>query len=633
MARLHLTTIILTLSLLGLFSIVHQANASTTFRVTIEVESLPDGSMPPSTTFNVGINGLYVAYAGYSFSCSNLSQPPSWPVLDAIPPTPPPFDFEASISAGGQYDIELDTLERHRVPSLDYSCRPPYAPPPPQGTTGYFGYVRNARVFSGVAPADYATWVSTGGSCLFPNGIQYFPGNEIGDGTVVTCTYAFRYVPPSTLRIIVNQEGELARGTGNHPYKISTSVDRPYQQFPFFGANPHEAGIEVSGGEGTTDIALVGGSYYGVTIQVGKDVTLSSPSIPDAGNNWAYGPPDCNFEHQVGISGDTKRSIVSFTVNPNPNLEMTCTFTSRATTPPPVGGNLKIVTKTIGGDGRFDYKLGRMPYFKYSPPYSFEASYGYQDVSTTDGIGEKIIEVAAMGNVVRGVHTLTQVPPNGWIQSFASCDDGTSIVMPNSPTYPTAYYPLCISQNYPYGCVSDNHASREIALKNVLVRPGETTTCTFTNIKASSPGWLKIKVNTSGGNDTFGFLIGPTPSSTEVTTYENTGESHLIELPPNTLYTIKEIVPDGWLSSGGYCNIAGTNTYNDQNIDEELYRQYKYNFSESVLIVAGQTTTCTFGNQRPSAPPPAPQTPPSRGGRPAPQEEEIPPREEREPVY
>lgn len=103
----------------------------------------------------------------------------------------------------------------------------------------------------------------------------------------------------------------------------------------------------------------------------------------------------------------------------------------------------------------------------------------------------------------------------------------------------------------------------------------QQVTCTITN--DDQPGQIKIIKNAVGGNGTFGFTItGPTPSTPNITTTNNTGDTGFITVNAGT-YSISETGQTGWDLTGSFCD-SGT--------------------PAQFIVPNSGTVTCTFTNTK-----------------------------------
>jgi len=97
------------------------------------------------------------------------------------------------------------------------------------------------------------------------------------------------------------------------------------------------------------------------------------------------------------------------------------------------------------------------------------------------------------------------------------------------------------------GCTQNGNTA------TVAVTKDQTAECIFTNTRQT--GSLKIIKDTIGGNDTFKFSIDGSPTSAPVNGFDlKGGEDRVFDSLPTGVFTIKEIVPDGWKLKNAKCN-------------------------------------------------------------------------------
>ncbi len=253
----------------------------------------------------------------------------------------------------------------------------------------------------------------------------------------------------------------------------------------------------------------------------------------------------------------------TFPVSPNPVITIgdgttvTCYMTNSWV------GYVHIIKTTAGGDGTFTFGWGQ----------------GSHSITTTSNYGDDSYIVYGPG--VRNIYETLSA---GWSITSVVCNlaNGT---------------PTGVAQGGP-------------GLDDVMINPGEITTCTFTNTTGTPPaaGTLQIIKNTIGGNGTFNFsmpAVFGAPANVSVTTTGGTGSSALISLPNQSslIGNITEVSQANWaqtpLSPGVMVSCTdqfGTHILNPGFTDEGFG------------IYAGQTTTCTFENTYTAPPPPPPNT-------------------------
>ncbi len=266
-------------------------------------------------------------------------------------------------------------------------------------------------------------WTLNSASCdkggTFTPGSAGPTGVTVGAGQTI-CTFSDSQSSGTKLNIVKNTSGTTNPGTFT---------------FTVSGASTLSPSITTSGGTGTTGNMTVNPGAYTIT-----------EGIP---NDWKFNDVDC------GSASYTKASFgVSGLVIPA-GQTITCTFSNSQQ------GQLKIIKKAIGGDGKFDYA--------YSP---YTAS-----ITTVKGNGSAGPVWIDAGTI----NSIKESMPSGWTFSSVSCD-----------------------KSY----VADN-ANQQA--NNVTILGGQVTTCTFTNTK--NP--VITSIDPCGPNDTIivngsGFVSGAT---------------------------------------------------------------------------------------------------------------------------
>jgi uncharacterized protein (TIGR03437 family) len=206
----------------------------------------------------------------------------------------------------------------------------------------------------------------------------------------------------------------------------------------------------------------------------------------------------------------------------------TCTFNNVP------AGSITVVKNTVGGNGTF----------------AFTSNFGLTSLTTTGGTASQTfnnllpdkLSLSARrpspeGPVARG-YNVSEIVPSGWIQTSASCTNGTPA--------------------------------------NVIVRAGATTVCTFIN--TPQQGSITVVENTLGGNGTFAFASNFGLAS--LTTIGGTASQTFTGLTPGGSYNVSETAPAGWNQTGASCT-NGT--------------------PAAVTVAAGATTICTFTNTQPGS--------------------------------
>jgi hypothetical protein len=300
---------------------------------------------------------------------------------------------------------------------------------------------------------------------------------------------------------------------------------------------------------------------------------------------------DCNASAIVNVAlGETK----------------TCTITNNDNP-----GTLKIVKNTTGGDGQFNFIV--------TGPSASTPS-----ITTNGGTGS-----VGPNNVNAGTYSVAETVPSGWTLNSGICDDGTSTFAVSTVSniqislgenvtctfnntkkghivVDKVTNPSGDSQSFDFtaggsgysnfsltdaaapndqevlpgsysvseaavngwdsnGGVCDNNQTPG----NVVVAPGQTITCTFTNTKR---GHLIVQKTTVPAADPTSFSIvasgsGSISSGGNGTVSDATDKNY--EVTPGT-YSVAETVPTGWDKTGDTC--------------------------QNVVVAAGQTATCLLTN-------------------------------------
>lgn len=210
-------------------------------------------------------------------------------------------------------------------------------------------------------------------------------------------------------------------------------------------------------------------------------------------------------------------------------------------------GSLKIIKNTTGGNGSFNYSISG-------------ASVGSASLTTSGGTGATNLFPANPGTT----YQITEAIPNGWKLDMASCD-----------------------QAYTFIPGSDK-------VTGITVIAGQTTTCTFSNTKISiTPNtFIKINKEAAGGNATFNYVItGPSPSNKNITTVNSTGSTGAFGVAKGT-YAIVETLPADWDFTAAACDNGSGPT-----------GSVSATSVTGIEVIAGQTTTCVFGNIKDIIPP------------------------------
>lgn len=225
-------------------------------------------------------------------------------------------------------------------------------------------------------------------------------------------------------------------------------------------------------------------------------------------------------------------------------------------------GYLKIVKEATDGDDTFDYKIDNYSAGQGGVPATATAK-----ITTSSGKGD-----SGLLEENEGEYNIIETMPDGWRSNGSiACDNGS--------------FTQAVGDVY--------------GVLGVKITNGKTTTCTFKNIKKGKPV-LKIKKETTGGDDTFNFKIendsagvttAPLNSATSVTTTRGKGTSEDLSENPGG-YNVTEDMSGltDWTFTSAQCTKEDgtpTGTLDAAN-----------NRVTSVSLVDGQTTTCTFRNYK-----------------------------------
>ncbi|MEY2581898.1 MAG: hypothetical protein QOE09_1747 [Ilumatobacteraceae bacterium] len=274
-------------------------------------------------------------------------------------------------------------------------------------------------------------------------------------------------------------------------------------------------------------------------------------------------------------------------------------------------GTINIMKATTGATGTFDFTGTGL-------------TGGAGSITTTSGGG------VASGNtltqdVVSGVYAVAETPVSGW-DTTSSCNDGSPVTaiavnvgevvtctfnnvkksaiiiqkatsgstgtftftgaVPGSITTTTSGglpsgTPLkaeltpgtyAVAETAVAGWDTTSSCSDGSPIGAVVLSPGETVTCTFTNVKQ---GTIVIKKATSGTTGTFAFT-GAVPGSITTTTSDGKASGNELSksVVPGT-YAVAETYVDGWDTTSTCSNGSPVS---------------------AIVVPAGQTITCTFFN-------------------------------------
>lgn len=271
---------------------------------------------------------------------------------------------------------------------------------------------------------------------------------------------------------------------------------------------------------------VAGSAANGETLQLVVPVPpatglTSQETVPDG---WDLASIVCD---DGDSTGDTASATATFNVAPGEVV--TCVFTNV------LQGAIVVAKTAVGGDDSFDFTAS------FSDPFQ---------IATTDGTGSMSFPgISASDEVTESTYSVAEgTPPELWDFDSATCDDGSD--------------PAAID-----------------------VDPGETVTCTFTNIKQAS---LTVAKRALGPDDEFCFEVTDPGTGLAVNcmdTSNGEGQFTLNNVQFGS-WSVDEILPDqtSWLLASANCD----------NGDDPA----------AIDIGAGDTVTCTFTNVVP-APVPA----------------------------
>lgn len=247
----------------------------------------------------------------------------------------------------------------------------------------------------------------------------------------------------------------------------------------------------------------------------------------DPGDEWIAGDLECTVTASGSQTADPLDES-DFTVNPGDAIS--CTITNTAT------GTIIVVKNVVGADGTFSFTGD------WLTPDDFE-------ITTDANTGSQTFD-----DVVPGSYTLTEVPSEGY--------DGTNLI-----------------------CV-DANGSTDGLTGTLVLDPGETITCTYTN---SEWGVLVVdKVTVPEGSDQeFDFEWAPEgETATDFTLADETNAYSTGAIAPGTYVVSETSDLTDWSLVDLVCtDPAGDDT--DPVVDGE---------TATVYVGLGETVTCTFTN-------------------------------------
>jgi hypothetical protein len=374
------------------------------------------------------------------------------------------------------------------------------------------GSTPNAQTFANLLPARYtiteqavAGWhladiACTGGVTVITDPSTGLVSIDLHPGEAVSCTYL--NTKDGTITITKSAVG----GTGS-------------DKFLFVGAL---AGA-IGGGESLSG-AFPPGTYAITEVVPGgwnlTNIACTGATVAITGSSSS---PTAGFE-----PGDTTVEITLAA-----GQSAACTYVDTRQ------GSIKIVKKTLGGDGTFDFGGAR----------TFQ-------IVTSGGTGQ---DSAAFASVAPGTYAVTENVPTGWRLTSLTCTNGSV-------------------------------TSVATATANVAVAAGEDVTCTFTDARQGT-----ITITKRIGGDESGLFEFTVPASLDPAgkfTLQppiDTGVSSRTfgNVSPG-VYTVAELGPPaGWLFTGITC----TGPSGQTSIDLA-------NKAATISLGAGETVECIFDNIR-----------------------------------
>jgi len=256
-----------------------------------------------------------------------------------------------------------------------------------------------------------------------------------------------------------------------------------------------------------------GSITHGQTITVGNLLPGTYTSTETLVSGWDLTQIACDDGNSAG---DINTATATFNLEAGENV--TCVFTNTITR-----GQI-LVDKVTDPSGS-------------TQSFAFTTSYG-SGFSLTDGDTPND-SGPLLPTSEGGTYSVSEVIPNGWSQTSATCDDGSD---------PTA----------------------------IDLAPGETVTCVFTNTIARGNILVDKVTDPSGSTQNFAFTTsyGSGFSLTDASAPNDSGP--LLPTSEAGTYSVSEIVPAGWRQTGASCDDGSP--------------------VNAIDLAPGETVTCTFSN-------------------------------------
>lgn len=165
--------------------------------------------------------------------------------------------------------------------------------------------------------------------------------------------------------------------------------------------------------------------------------------------------------------------------------------------------------------------------------FEFNPSWSAQNFNLTDAAA-----LADSGFLVPGTYSVSETVPTGWVQTSATCSDGSTV-------------------------------------NNIQLAAGETVTCTFTN---TQNGTIIVDKVTLPAQDPQSFSFTTTGAGYTGFSLTDSAQPNSQSVVPGA-YSVSETVPSGWDLTSATCDGEG-------------------NTPASINLAAGETVTCTFTNTK-----------------------------------
>ncbi|HEV2198429.1 MAG TPA: hypothetical protein VGR73_01310 [Bryobacteraceae bacterium] len=285
--------------------------------------------------------------------------------------------------------------------------------------------------------------------------------------------------------------------------------------------------------------AVVAGTAYTVTETLPGTWNLTSLSCGVTGGNGSAGVQD-------GVN-PLKADI---TIKPGDTV--TCDYTNTLKT-----ATIVIKKTTVGGNGTFTYATTLTG---GSPVAVATGSFTITTVSNGGTETFSNVTAAAAGTTYTVTESDPTSTPGGWNFTSLTCDVTAA---PNGST-----------------------GTPSARLATIVIKPGDTVTCTFTNTKL---GTITIVKNTVGGNGTFGFThdVGGNSNPAVLTpfniiTASGTGQQQFLNVVAGTYHVAESGPSAAWIFDKVSCTAGGIGAGQ----------------MATIVLPVGGNITCTFVNDK-----------------------------------